>query len=72
MFALFKPVGIPPIQLTALNQSEETTPVQSLWACVETVDAAKSAIVASNVDKTNLQPARVREVARRRDPIDDS
>ena len=33
-------------------------PVQSDWARVETVDAARSAIVARPVDETNLQPAR--------------
>ena len=37
------------------NQFEENCPVQSVcWAYVETVDVAKSEIVASNLDKANL------------------
>ena len=55
MFALVATVGTPAFQLPAVNQSEETAPVQSVWACVETVDATKSAIAASNLDETNLQ-----------------
>ena len=72
MFALVAAVGTPATQLSALNQPLETAPVQLVWACVETVDAVKSAIVASNVDKTNLHPARARDVAPRRVPMDDS
>ena len=72
MFALVAAVGTPAFQLPAVNQSEETAPVQLVWARVETVDAAKTAIVASNMDKTNLQPARTRDVAPRRGPMDDS
>jgi hypothetical protein len=53
--------GKPEIQLPDKNQLGETAPVQLDWACVETVDAAKSAIVVSKVDKANLQPARARE-----------
>jgi hypothetical protein len=60
-------LGIPPIQLSPVNQSEESRPVQSVsWACGETIDAAKSAIATSHVDKMNLQPVRPREVAPRR------
>jgi hypothetical protein len=63
-------VGIPPTQLPPKNQLEDNSPVQLDWACVETVDAAKSAIVVSNVDKTNSQPAHVPDVAPRRGPMD--
>jgi len=59
-------LGKPPIQLPAKNQLEENCPVQSLWACAETVNAAKSAIVANSLDKTNLEPTFAREVAPRR------
>jgi hypothetical protein len=72
MLALVTAVGTPALQLPAVNQSEETVPIQWVWACVAIVDAAKSAIVASNVDKTNLPPARARDVAPRRGPMDDS
>jgi hypothetical protein len=65
-------LGKPASQLLLKNQLEENCPVQLVWARVETVDAATSAIVASNVDKTNLQPARARDVAPRRGPMDDS
>ena len=58
MFALVAAVGTPASQLRGLNQPLENAPVQLVWACAETVDAAKSAIVASNLDETNLQPAR--------------
>ena len=72
MFASVVCLGTPASQLPVKNQSEENCPVQLVWACVETVDAAKSAIVASNLDETNLQPARARDVAPRRGPVDDS
>jgi hypothetical protein len=60
------------LQLRAVNQSDETAPVQLVWACVETVDAATSAIVASNLEQTNLQPARAGDIAPRRNPVDGS
>jgi hypothetical protein len=63
---------MPPIQLPLKNQLEVNVPVQSLWACVETVDAATSAIAASNVDETNLPAARAGDVAPRHDRMDDS
>src|SRR5580700_10309759 len=66
MFALVVSLGTPPIQLPDRNQLEETTPVQSDWACAETADAMKSAIAASNLGEGNLQPARARNVAPRR------
>ena len=63
MFASVATPGTPRgSQLTGLNQPLETAPVQLVWACVETVDAAKSAIVASNPDERNLQAARARDV----------
>jgi len=71
MFALVAAEGTPAFQLSPINQSEETAPVQLVWACVDTVNAA-SAIAASNLDETNLQPARARGVVPRRGPIDDS
>ena len=43
-------------QLPLKNHSDETRPVQlRVWAYVDTVDVAKSAIVASPLNKTNLQ-----------------
>jgi hypothetical protein len=71
MFALVAAVGTPAFQLPGLNQPLETDPVQLVWACVETVIAMKIAIIASNLDETNLQP-RAPEAAPRRDPMDDS
>ena len=71
MFALVAAVGTPAFQLPAVNQSEETAPVQSVWAYVETVDVVKSAIVASNLEETNVQPARASAAAFRRESIDD-
>jgi hypothetical protein len=71
MFASVVCLGKPASQLPLKNQLEENCPVQLVWACVETVDAATSAIVASNADETNLQPARVRDIAARRAPVDD-
>ena len=65
MFAPVAAFGTPAIQLPGLNQPLENAPVQLVWACVETVDAAKSAIVASNLDETNLQPAPAPDVAPR-------
>jgi hypothetical protein len=62
-------VGLPPIQFSARNQSEETAPVQSeVWACAETVVAATSAIVANNLEETNLTPVRAGDAV----PLDDS
>src|SRR6185437_3280020 len=72
IFASIVCLGMPAFQLGPKNQSEENCPVQSVdWACVGTVDAAKNAIVASNVDKTNLRRARARDVAGRHGPKDD-
>jgi len=70
MFASVVCLGKPALQLPLKNQLEENCPVQSVWARVEIVDAAKTAIVASNVDKTNLQPARASDVAPRRGLVD--
>jgi hypothetical protein len=70
MFASVVCLGKPALQLPLKNQLEENCPVQSVWARVETVDAAKTAIVASNVDKTNLQPVRAGDVAPGRGPVD--
>ena len=56
MFPSVVCLGKPASQLPLKNQLEENCPVQLVWACVETVDAAKSAIAASNLDETNLQP----------------
>ena len=50
------------LQLRGLNQPLETAPVQLDWACVGAVDAASSAMVASNPAETNLQAARARDV----------
>ena len=72
MFALVSAFGTPAFQLRGLNQPLEFAPVQLVWACVETVDAAKSAIAASNPDETILPPARAGEVAPLRGPMDDS
>jgi hypothetical protein len=72
MFALVAAVGTPAFQLPAGNQSDETAPVQLVWAYVETVDAVKSAIAASNMDETILQPVRARDVVPRRSPMEDS
>src|SRR5258708_19896208 len=72
MFALVSAFGTPAFQLRELNQPLENAPVQLVWACVETVDAAKSAIAASNLDETNLPPARAGDVVPRRVPMDDS
>jgi hypothetical protein len=71
MFPSVVCLGKPASQLPLKNQLEEDCPVQLVWACVETVDAMKSAIAASNLAET-LQPPRVRDVAPRRGPIDDS
>ena len=68
MFALVVCLGTPAIQLRKLNQPLENAPVQLVWACVVTVDAAKSAIAASNLDETNLQPPRAGDVAPRWGP----
>ena len=72
MFALIAAVGTPAFQLPAANQSEDTAPVQLVWACVETVDTATSAIAASNLEETNLQLACANEVAPRRGRMGDS
>ena len=50
------------LQLRGLDQPLETAPVQLDWACVGAVDAASSAMVASNPAETNLQAARARDV----------
>jgi hypothetical protein len=71
MFALVAVFGTPALQFRGLNQPLENAPVQLVWACVDTGDAVKSAIAASNMDETNLQLARAGEVARRRGPMDD-
>src|SRR5579863_2316753 len=71
MFGLVVAVGIPPSQLPDMNQLEETAPVQVFCACVGRVDAAKSAIVTSNIDETNLRPARARDAAPLRGPTAD-
>jgi hypothetical protein len=53
------------------NHSEETCPVQFLvWACVEAVDATKSAIVASNPQATDFPPARAGDAVPWRDPME--
>jgi hypothetical protein len=66
MFASSVCLGKVESQLPDKNQLEVNCPVQlRVWACVETVDAAKSAIAGSNVDRTNLQPARARDIAPR-------
>ena len=49
MLALVPAVGTPAVQLPGINQSEEVAPVQSVWACAETIDAAKSTLIASNL-----------------------
>jgi hypothetical protein len=55
MFTSIVRLGIPAFQLSPKNQSEKNPPVQPVvWACVETVDAATSAIAASNLAETNL------------------
>jgi hypothetical protein len=54
------------------NHSEDSRPVQFLvWACVETVDAAISAITASNIEGTNLRRARGPDAAPRHGVTDD-
>jgi hypothetical protein len=73
IFASLPPsTGTPAVQLAAVNQSGETVPVQLVWACVETADTAKSALVARNLDETNLQAAHARDLTRRAGPMDDS
>jgi hypothetical protein len=72
MFASSVCLGKPPIQLPAKNQLEENRPVQSDWACVETVEAAKSAIAISNMAETNLQTARAGDAEPRRDTMKNS
>ena len=72
MFALVAAFGTPAFQLPGLNQPLETAPVQLVWAYVATVNVATSAIVASNLDKTNLQPARAGDVTPLRGPLDES
>jgi hypothetical protein len=42
-------------QLPLRNQLGENCPVQLVWAYVETVDVANSAIIASDLDTTDLQ-----------------
>jgi len=71
MFPSVVCLGKPASQLPLKNQLEETAPVQLVWACIETVEAVKSAIPASNLGGTNLQPP-APDVARRRGPMDDS
>ena len=66
MFASVATPGTPASQLRGLNQPLENAPVQLVWACVETVEVAKNAIVASNPDERNLQVARARDVVSRR------
>src|SRR5262249_59758162 len=51
MVALVTAVGTPPVQLGALNQSEDISPVQLVWARVDTVDAASNANTAVVVSK---------------------
>ena len=46
MVAAVAAFGMPAVQLPALNQSEETTPVQLVCARADTMDAASNAIVA--------------------------
>jgi hypothetical protein len=73
MFTLVSAFGTPVLQLPGLNQPLEVAPVQLVtWACVETVDAVKSAIAASNLEEKNLPPARAAVVAPRGGPMDDS
>ena len=63
MFALVATPGTPKgLQFRGLNQPLEIVPVQLDWACAETVDAASSAMVASNPDERNLQAVRARDV----------
>ena len=72
MFTLLNVEGTPAVQLRELNQPLENAPVQLVWACVETVDAATSAIATSNVDGTNLQLTCARDVAPRRGLMENS
>jgi hypothetical protein len=71
MFALVAAIGTPASQLPGLNQPLETVPVQLVWACVETVDAMKSAIIASKLDEANLLQARAPDVVPRHGLMDD-
>ena len=59
MFASSVCLGKVESQLPLKNQLEVNVPVQLVWACVETVDAAKSATIASNLDETTLARRRV-------------
>ena len=69
MFASIVWLGKKPIQLEPKNQSEEEMPAQlAVWACVVAVDAAKSAIVASNLHEINLPPKCAGDVTPRRGP----
>src|SRR6188472_3585075 len=62
MFAFVATPGTPKgLQFRGLNQPLEIVPVQLDWACAETVDAASSAMVATNPDERNLQAVRAPE-----------
>ena len=61
------------LQLPLKNQLEVNVPVQSrVWACDETVDAAKSANVASKVNEKNSQRGRTGDTVPWRGAVDDS
>jgi hypothetical protein len=51
MNAVVPIVGTPPLQLPAVNQSEDIAPVQKVWARVDTVDAESNAITAVVANK---------------------
>ena len=62
-------------QLPAANQLDDPAPASQFlrfWAYVETVDAVKSAIAASNLEETNLPPARARDAVSRRGRVERS
>ena len=66
-------VGVPAgAQLVPMIQLPVASTQVWTCACAGAETAATSAIVASNLDKTNSQPARARDVAPRRGSMDDS
>ena len=73
MTASFAGVGVPAgAQLVPVIQLPVASTQVLTCACAGAETAATSAIVASNLDKKNSQPARARDVAPRRGPMDDS
>ena len=65
MFPSVVCLGKPPIQLPLKNQLEENRPVQSVWACVETVDAREKRDRRQTRGRDKFAAARASNAARR-------